>query len=455
MEKFDVAFIGSGHANWHAAVTLRQAGKSVVIIEKDTIAGTCTNYGCDPKILLDAPFDLADQLAHYDQIGVTQPTAKVDWSALMTYKHQVIDPLATQMTGLFQQMGIQVIMGAGRLVDAHTIQVGDQQVTADKIVIGTGQRPARLNIAGQEFLHDSREFLDLTEFPEAITFIGAGIISLEFASIAVKMGAQVNVIEYGDRALGGFYQPYVKQVVQELQRQGARFFFNEAVTQVEQTATGFKVTTQSGLQVATDYVLDATGRIANVENLGLEQLGIQTNRGGIVVNDHLQTNVANIYASGDVLDKKVAKLTPTATFESNYIAAQILGLNDQPIQYPVVPSIVFTIPRLAQVGVTIADAQQSDQYQVVPVKYGQQMLFQSRNETEAEAMLVLTHDGHLAGATVYGSDGPDLVNFLALVINQHLTADDLDQQIFAFPSSSIGWISLITLAMRQVQFQQH
>ncbi len=447
MQQYDVIFIGSGHANWHAAVALKQAGRSVAIIEKDQVAGTCTNYGCDPKILLDGPFELMAQLKQYNGIGVHNGST-IDWSELMAYKHKIIDPLPLQMTALFQQMGIDLIMGAGKFVDAHTVAVADQQYTASNIVIGTGQRAAKLNIPGREYLHDSRDFLDLSAMPQRLTFIGAGIISLEFATMAIELGSQVDVVEFADHALNAFDQRHVAKLITNLQAAGVKFHFNEAVNAVTTVADHYLVTTQNGLELPSDYVLDATGRVANVENLGLAEVGIATTRGGIVVDDHLRTAVPNIYASGDVIDKQIPRLTPTATFESNYIAQQILG-NTAAISYPVIPSVVFTLPRLAQIGVTTAAAEKSTAYHTQVIPYGQQLMFQYKNEVAAELTLVLDQDNYLVGASLYGNDAPDLVNLLTLIIDGHLSATALDQMIFAFPSASIGVISLISTVLHR------
>lgn len=447
MKHYDVIFIGSGHANWHAAVTLKQAGKSVAIIERDTIAGTCTNYGCDPKILLDGPFELLAQLKQYNGIGVHNGT-KIDWAELMAYKHKIIDPLPLQMTALFQQIGIDLIMGAGHLVDDHTVAVADDQFTADNIIIGTGQRAAKLNIPGREYLHDSRDFLDLTTMPQRITFIGAGIISLEFATMAIELGSSVDVVEFADHALNAFDQRHVTKLVTKLQAAGVTFHFNEAVSQVTAEDDHYLVTTKDGLQLISDYVLDATGRVANIEGLGLEEVGIQTTRGGIVVDDHLRTAVSSIYASGDVIDKQIPRLTPTATFESNYIAQQILG-NTAAIKYPAIPSVVFTLPRLAQIGVTTAEAADSAAYHTQVIPYGQQLMFQYKNEVDAELTLVLDQDNYLVGASLYGNDAPDLINLLTMIIDGHLSATALDQMIFAFPSASIGVISLISTVLHR------
>ncbi len=449
MTDYDVVFIGSGHAAWHAAITLRQAGKSVAIVEEDTIAGTCTNYGCDPKILLDGPFELNHQLSQYQGVGV-ENHATINWQQLMAYKHQVIDPLPIQMATLFKKLGIEILNGHGRLVSPHEIDVDGQRVTAKDIVIGTGQRPRKLNIPGQDYLHDSRDFLSLEEMPKRITFIGAGIISLEFASMAIQLGAEVHVIEFTDHALGNFHKTYADKIVQVLTQLGVKFHFNKGVTAVDKTKDGYQVEAGDELKFLTDYVIDATGRTANVENLGLEEVGIEFNRNGIVVDDHLRTTQATIFASGDVIDKQIPRLTPTATFESNYIAGQLLG-NDEAIVYPVIPSVIFTLPRLAQVGVTPEEAEESSQdYRVQVVPYGKQLLFQSKNEVTAELTVVLDKSGQLVGATIYGNDAPDLINLLTIIIQQKLSVTDLNQLILAFPSVSIGVISLLTTIMQSV-----
>ncbi|KRK74076.1 dihydrolipoyl dehydrogenase family protein [Lacticaseibacillus nasuensis] len=440
---FDVLMIGSGHATWHAAVALLQQGKRVAIVERDLVGGTCTNYGCDAKIALDGPFQLIEQLRRFQGHGVETLPA-VNWSDLMTYKHQIIDPLAPTMTKLFAQGGITMITGSAKLRDAHTVEVAGQSYTSEYIVIGTGQRPAQLTIPGAEYIHDSREFLDLPEMPERLVFIGAGIIAMEFAAMAATMGKQVHIVEFSDKALAPFHQPYVARLREKLRAQGVEFHFNEAVNAVTKTATGYTVTTANGLTLETDYILGATGRVANVEGLGLEALGIEASRRGIKVNDHLQTTVANIFASGDVIDKPQPKLTPVATFESNYIASVIAG-NSAPIHYPAIPSVAFTMPRLAEVGVSPATAAaQPAQYHTQVVPFGQQLAFQYKRALDAEATLVFDQQGYLVGASLYADDSEDLINLLTLIINGRYTATTLQQQIFAFPSATVGLIDLLT-----------
>lgn len=445
MTQYDVAFIGSGHATWHAAVALRQAGKSVVLIERDLIAGTCTNYGCDAKILLDGPSELFAQMKQYQGIGVDE-TPAFNWEDFMAYKHRVIDALPTKMTALFDQLGIDIIHGTGILMGDHMIQVGKQKVMAQNIVLGTGQHTTKPNIPGKEFLHDSRDFLNLKHLPAHITIIGAGVIALEFAALVLQLGTRVTILAHGNRAAKGFAPRYVTKLLVKLQAAGADIRFNEPVKAVTSTTAGYDVTTDSGLVVATDYVLAATGRRPNVDMLGLENAGIHSSNRGIAVDDHLRANGDNIYASGDVVDKSVAKLTPTATFESNYIAGQILG-ETAPISYPAIPSVLFALPRIARVGVSAAEAAGNPDYHIVHLPYGKLFSFAYKNETEAEMTVVLDATHHLVGADLYGMDAPDLVNVLVMVIDQRLTATELSKMVFAFPTPVQGIIDALLPAL--------
>ncbi|MCH4471353.1 dihydrolipoyl dehydrogenase family protein [Staphylococcus haemolyticus] len=446
MKQYDVVFIGSGHAAWHAALTLKHAGKDVAIIEKDTIAGTCTNYGCNAKILLEGPYEVLEESAQYNGIIQSQDL-HVNWENLMDYKKQVINPMNGMLKGMFEQQGIDVYMGAGVIKDAHTVTVNDEALQTENIVIATGQHSNKLDIEGKELTHDSRDFLSMDELPKRMTFIGVGIISVEFASIMIKSGVEVTMIHHSDKPLKGFNQTHVTQLIKKLEDEGVHFYFNEETQKVETAGDGYKVTTESGLTIDTDYVLDATGRNPNVEDIGLEQVGIEYSKKGISVDGHLRTNVSNIYASGDVLDKDIPKLTPTATFESNYIAAHILGMTQDEIQYPAIPSVLYSLPRLSQIGVSVQEAEQSERYTVKHIPFGKQMVFEYKNETDAEMYAVLDEEKRLVGADIYGVDAADLINLLVFIINQRMTAQDLNQLIFAFPGASSGVIDMLKVNM--------
>lgn len=430
---YDIIFIGSGHAAWHGAQTLARAGKKVALVEANKVAGTCTNFGCNAKILLDGPAEMMHHLHHYHGIGIND-TPDIIWPELMAYKHQVIDPLSDGLAKMLSVDGIDIIAGHAQFIDPQTITVGDVQYQADQFVIATGQRPAKLPITGAELTHDSTDFLDLPEMPKSMIFIGVGYIAMEFASIAHAAGSQVTLIEYGDRALNGFDADYAQKVVADMSAKGIQFNFGQAVASVTVLDNGqYAVETAQGQHFEAEYVMDTTGRVANIDGLGLDTIGVAYDRQGVLVNDHLQTNVPNIYASGDVISKPIARLTPTATFESHYIARVLLG-DPTPITYPVVPTVAFTLPRVAQVGVTPDEAAQRDDLQVIEIPYGQVMRFQTLNDTLAAIKIVLNQQQQLVGAALIGDFAPEVINALVPVINKRYTSADIKDQIFAFPT---------------------
>ena len=257
-------------------------------------------------------------------------------------------------------------------------------------------------------------------------------------------------MEFAPRALAAYPEEYVSKLVAKMEGMGADFHFGEAVSSVKKDGYSYIVKTKSGLTVEGDYVLDATGRIANVEDLGLEELGIEASRRGIKTDDHLRTSVANIFASGDVIDKAIPKLTPTAEFESNYIAAQILGLSDAPIVYPPVPNLVFTLPRIGQVGVTIDEAKADEEnYKVVNIPYGPQNDWVNNHETDADITFVFDKEGYLCGAAIYGSEAGTWLDYLTLIIDKKMTAADLRGMIMSFPTQTYMLWSLLTPNLKQ------
>jgi len=409
MMHYDVAFIGSGHANWHAAVALRKAGKSVVLIEKDRVGGTST---LDETTALTAhPQDLASD------------TDDFTWADVTAYRQHVSDTQTQQLMTLFAKYDITLIHGTGILMGKHMIQIGSQHIFAENIVLGTGQHAVLPAIMGKEYLHDGQDFLNLKQLPNHLTIIGAGVLALKFASLAQYLGTKVTILTHGARAAKNFAPRYVTKLLVRLQQAGVDIRFREPVHSVDETATGYGVTTESGLTIATDYVLATTGHEPNTQMLGLENAGIYTSDNGIVVDDHLRATSHNIYASGDAVAKTVAKTPATATFESNYIAAQILG-DTAPISYPVLPNVLSACPRIARVGISAAEAAGNSDYQIAQIPYGKLTGTKGPHEVAAEMTVVLDAAHHLVGADIFGMAAPTLANALTIAITQRLSADE-------------------------------
>ena len=452
MKNYDVIYIGSGHSCWHGALILKALGKSVALVEKDLLGGTCTNYGCDAKILLDSPFELKEGLDRYQGIGLKQE-AKLDWPALMAYKKQVIGYMQPAMQGLFQNFGFDLIRGAAKFIDAHTIEVAGEKYQAKNFVIGTGQTYIPLDIPGKEYFHDSRDFLSLDEIPEHVTFVGSGIISMEFASLCLSLGKKVDIVTITNTTLDQYPLEYTSQIVERMKGQGANFVFGAHVSEIIKIDdNNYVLKTEEGAEIKSNYILVAVGRKANVEDMNLEGLGIKFSARGIEVDEHLRTSVKNIYASGDVIDKRIPKLTPTAEFESNYIAIDIVNPLNGKIKYPVVPNLVFTLPRIAQVGVSIAEAERHPElYRVERSELGKTMSWLNKNQTSEHATFIIDKKKKvLVGAAILSDDAGAYIDVLTLIINLKVGVRKLSKMIFAFPTQTYALIStLIPLLLKK------
>jgi len=431
---YDVLYIGSGQATWNGAVPLAKQGLKLAVAEEALFGGVCSNYGCNAKIVLDHPVELARQVEAMQDRGV-EGSIFINWPDLMAHKHELIDPQSHHNEVRLTKEGITVFKGHADFVDAHTVSINGKMVTADKIVIATGQRPHRLDMPGSEFVHDSTDFLSIADMPEHVTIFGGGYIAMEFATIANAAGAKVDIITRSDKYLRSFPQQYVTRVVADLKRRGVRFIPNQTIESVEETVDGFQVKGQNDLLLETDYIIDATGRQPNHDYLNLEAAGVESTDRGIPVNDHLQTNVANIYAAGDVVDHALPKTTPVAAFDSRYLASQFSGDSTEPIDYPAISTVVFTSPRIAQVGVSVAEAEANpEKYQITNVDYQSDWFRQVGNETEAYLTLIFNQEHVLVGAAEMSHEAVNSMNTFVPMIEMGLTQKQLQRFIYLFPS---------------------
>ncbi|MGM0213505.1 dihydrolipoyl dehydrogenase family protein [Enterococcus sp. AZ109] len=442
---FDVLFLGSGQGAWNGAIPMAKAGLKVGVIEEGLFGGVCTNRGCNAKITLDRPVELLRQVEQLKGRGFDR-LPSLNWHDLMAHKHEVIDSLAEGNKQKLENAGVQTIIGRGTFVDSHTIEVAGKDYTADKIVIVTGQLPHRLAIPGNELFHDSTDFLVMEEMPERMTFIGGGYIAMEFATVANAFGSDVTVILRGTKVLRDFHQPYVEEVVKDLKRRGVKFQFDVTLESAEKTEQGIVLHGKEGYRHTTDYVLDATGRIPQTQNMNFEGIGLEFDPiKGISVNDHLETNVKDVYATGDILDKAQPKITPVAAYESQYLAHLFTGDTDQAIAYPPIAYNVFTSPRIASAGVTPEEAQANpDEYTVTAVDYvGKDWFHQVGNDDINKITFVYNKEGYMVGVTNVGNDAVETVNGLLDVMNAKMKAPEQEELIYIFPSIAHSYMKYI------------
>ncbi|EOL49913.1 dihydrolipoyl dehydrogenase family protein [Enterococcus caccae] len=436
MEIVEIIIIGSGPGGLAAAYDLAAKGKKVAVVETDLWGGTCPNRGCDPKKVLYGAIEAQDNLTQLKHHGFETVPA-INWSELMTFKETFTQPVSGEQQQGLISAGIQTIKGKAIFKDRHTIIVENQEYQADQIIIATGQRPAILDIPGKENFETSTDFLNMKELPEKIVFVGGGYISLELANIATSSGSEVHVLHHNTRPLKGFDEELTIALIDNLKARGIQFHFNESAESISKENDHYNIVLTSKEILLADRVFCATGRIPNVEGLNLEEIGVDFTHKGIVVNDHLQTTVDNIYALGDCLQKNTPKLTPVSSFEGSYLAKLLSGTLQEAIHYPEIPTIIFSSPKLAQVGLKEGEVLENEKYEQQNIDLSQWFTYKHLNESLVKAKIITDKDtGLLVGATVLGNEAEQLINLFTLMINQKVVSDKINEMIMLYPTVS-------------------
>lgn len=432
--QFDVIVIGSGPGGMAAAYELHAAGKKVGVVESDKWGGTCPNRGCDPKKILYHAVEVQQNMAQLVEHGYQQkPT--INWEALMAFKEEFTSAVPKEQESGLKNYGIETIKGMAVFEDQYTITVNGEKYTADSFIIATGQRSALLDIPGKEYLETSTDFLSMPHLPKSMVFVGGGYITFELANIANSCGSKVHIIHHNERPLKGFDSEQVAVVIQSMKQKGIIFHFNEAVSEIKPVEERFSARLESGEELLVDKVICATGRIPNIEKLGLEKIGIEYSRKGINVDEYLRTTVENIYGLGDCLEKNEPKLTPVSSFEGSYLG-KLLGKGIQEkITYPKIPTILFATAKLAQVGKISVEKQEENVYEVRAIDMSNWFTYKQRNEPVAKATIIIEKKtGLLAGASVLSNEADQLINLLTLMLNEQIPADRLADQIMLYPT---------------------
>ena len=439
---FDLVVIGSGSAAISVAYPCRQAGWQVAIVDSRSFGGTCVLRGCDPKKILVGAADVIDWVRRMQGKGVAGEQAHIDWRDLMKFKHSYTDPIPAQREKDMRGAGIAAYRGAARFTSPATLQVGDEALTAKHTVIAAGAKPRPLGIPGAEHAVISDQFLDLPTLPQRITFIGGGYISLEFANLALRAGAHVTVLHRGSTLLEGFDPDLVKILTAEMRELGAAIELEAEVKGIEKRSesliTSSVRTSGEQLSVESDIVVHGAGRVPNIDGLDLPAGQVTAGPHGVAVNEYLQS-VSNpaVYAIGDCADSGGPPLTPIAGYHGRTAATNLLQGNTQPIRYKGIPTIAFTIPPVAGVGLTEAKAR--EQGLKFRVNFAQTSgWYSSRRVNEKfSGYKVLIEEGteRILGAHLLGPHAEEIINLFALAINADMSAPELKKVIFGYPTN--------------------
>jgi glutathione reductase (NADPH) len=439
-DKFDLVVIGTGTAGSTVASQCRAAGWSVAIIDSLPFGGTCALRGCDPKKVLVGTAELLDFSRRLQAKHTAQGKLAIDWPELIHFKRSFTDPVPKEKEGSFEKAGIKSFHGRTKFVDANSLDVAGQRLTARFIAIAAGAKPARLGIPGEEHLINSTQFLELEQLPAEIAFVGGGYIAMEFAHVAVRAGARVTILHRGTRVLEGFDPDLVSSLSDHTQELGIALHTGTTVEAIEKSKA--KVTVharQHGKRRSfpCDLAVHAAGRVPDIDDLDLQRAQIQRGKRGVKVNEYLQS-VSNpaIYAGGDAAATDGMPLTPVAGYDGKAIAANLLQGNHVKAEYDATPTVVFTIPPLASVGMSEETAKR-DGFRFRKNHADTGGWYSSRRVGEKTAAFkVLVEEGseRILGAHLLGPAAEETINLFALAMRKAITASDLKQALFAYPT---------------------
>lgn len=433
IQTFDTIIIGAGPGGSAAAYPLATTQK-VLVIENDLWGGTCPNRGCDPKKMLYSAVEVRDRARNLQGSGLNGLPA-IDWPELMAFKRAYTDHVPADTLSGLKAANIATVHGRPHFISENQLKINETIYQADHFILATGQAPVVPNIPGHEYLQTSTDFLNLSELPERIAFVGGGYVAIELANIAASSGAEVHLLQHNQHILRDFPEDYTQLLSAAMTTNGVTFHWDTELDGVTETDDGLLLTTnQKMLEV--DAVFVAMGRQPQLATLNLAAAKVSVEDKGLVVNDHLQTTNERIYGVGDVLLKKQPKLTPVASFEGRYVAQAILNDKVAPITYPTIPQVVYASPQIAQVGVKLDFAKEhADQYRIVAQDVSKWYTFNRIKEPTARVTTIIDQISNLlVGAVVYASIAEELINDLTALINQHTTQEQLSQQIMAYPT---------------------
>jgi glutathione reductase (NADPH) len=447
--EFDLIVIGTGAAGSPVAHKCRQAGWSVAIIDSRPFGGTCALRGCDPKKVLVGAADVIDWTRRMQEKGVANPEARIDWPALMRFKRTFTDPVPESRDKAYDKAGIATFHGRARFVGQTKLQVGDDLLSGRYVHIAAGARPATLGVDGENDLTSSDQFLELDELPRRISFVGGGYISFEFAHVAARAGAQVRIIHRGTRPLEGFDRDLVDTLMEATHDAGIDVRLNATAKSIDRENDHLLVNFSTGgaeESFETDMVVHGAGRVPDIDDLDLETAGVQREKKGVSVNEFLQS-VSNpaVYAAGDAAAGGGLPLTPVASMEAEAVAANILEGNRRKLNYTGVPTVVFTVPPLAAVGLREEDARK--QGLKFRTNYGEMSKWYSSRRLNLKhagfKVLIEENSERILGAHLLGAHAEETINLFALAIRMGLKAGDLRATIFAYPTHASDVIHML------------
>ncbi len=442
----DVVVIGSGPGGYVAAIRASQLGFNTICVERAELGGICLNWGCIPTKALLKNAEYMHFIKESKNFGIEIKEYSVDFKAVIKRSREVAQRMSNGISFLFKKYNVKHIKGSGRLVDKNTVEVTDENnnvtdvIKAKYIILATGARPRM--ISGIEVDHKrvitSKEAMILDEIPSDIVILGAGAIGVEFAYFFNAFGSNVTLVEMMDRILPIEDEEISKELERHFKKQGIKILTKTKAISAKTNGdkVDIKIENSKGKEenLTASYVLNAIGIQANIENIGLEKLGIETEKGFVKVNENLQTNIDNIFAIGDIAGPPW--LAHKASHEGIYVCEYLAGKNPPKINYQRIPGCTYCNPQVASIGLTEKKARERG-YDVIIGKFPYTANGKAHGIGEAKGFVKLVIDakyGEILGAHLIGPEVTELIGELAVAMNLEATAHSLIKTIHAHPT---------------------
>jgi glutathione reductase (NADPH) len=442
---FDLVVIGAGSGGTRASRLSAGFGAKVAVVEEARLGGTCVNVGCIPKKLLVYASHYGHDFADASAFGWDVGPTRFEWKRLIANKDVEIARLNGVYAKLLDDAGVTRIAGRARLVDAHSVAVGERVLRAEHILIATGGWPSRPSTPGSEHAITSNEAFQLDALPARVVVVGGGYIAVEFAGIFHGMGAAVTQLYRGELFLRGFDDDVRTTLADEMRKQSIDLRFRTDVTQIEKTKSGLRVSLSDGSQLEADAVLYATGRYPNTRGLGLEAAGVATGPAGeILVDDYSRTNVPSIHAIGDVTSR--LNLTPVALHEGICFARTVFGGAPTRPDHRDVPTAVFSTPSIGTVGLTEREARECHgavrvyRARFRPLRH----TLTGRDEQTLVKLVVDSASDRVVGAHMVGPEAGEIIQGIGIAVKCGVTKAQLDATLGIHPTTAEEFVTLRT-----------
>jgi glutathione reductase (NADPH) len=444
---YDLFVIGGGSGGIATARRAAGYGAKVGVAEFSRLGGTCVNRGCIPKKLMVYSSHFPGLMEDAEGYGWSPVQSTLDWPKMITAVNQEVE----RLNGVYQRMldnaNVDVFRAYAKFIDAHTLDVGEQKVTADKILIAVGGHPVKpADIPGIEHTITSDEIFHLPEQPKRMLIIGGGYIGCEFACVLNGMGTEVMQVIRGEMLLRGFDDDLRSTIQAEMQRKGIRLLTKSTISHIEKTDAGLKVAVNGDSEeiVVADVVgLAATGRRPNLDSLGLENTKVETKNGAIAVDEYSRTAQENIFALGDCIARM--ELTPVAINEGRAFADTEFGGQSRTMSYENVPTAIFTTPEAATVGLTEADArsQWGDAVKIYRTKFRPMYYtLAGREEKTMMKLVVEANSDRVLGAHMVGDHAAEIIQGVAIAVKMGAKKADFDATVGIHPTVAEEFVTL-------------